>query len=149
MRKLIAAISILFLVSICLSWTGYEAFLGTAVDVNATVTKTNGVGFTSNEIILIGKPAAVVGMAFVFSRAAGSASTVDFAFEVSWDGAKTWGTLDGGTVQIATNTAAVTGTTVRVFKEINLYGVSNIRLKSIYNSDGANNVTGVSVYISY
>lgn len=154
MKKLILTMSIIFLLAFyCFSWSGYEAFFDTAIDVNAGVTKTDGTEFTSNKIILIGKSAAKAGITFTFDRAAGSASTVDVIFEASFDGGTTWATIwdtsDVMKIQVPTNTAAVTGTTVRAFFQLNLNGASHIKVKSIYNSDGANDITGVNLFISY
>ena len=150
-RNLMLAISIIFLVGICFSWSGSAAFFDTAVSVNAGITKTDGTEIESNEILLIGKSTDMFGITVVFDRAAGTSSTVDVDFEVCFSGRSegTWATLDNATFKIPTNEAVVTGTTVRVFKRFDLNGVSRIKVKSIYNSDGANNITGVNAYISY
>lgn len=152
MRKLILTVLIFLIIGLfCFSWNGYEAFLEEAIDVGAGVKKINGTDFTSKEIILIGKGANISGLTLVFTRAAGSALTIDFAFEVSTDGGITWATYgdNDGFIEIPTNEAPVEGNTVRIYWQVYLFGASNIRLKSIHNSDGANNVTAVNVCFSY
>ena len=89
-----------------------------------------------------------------FTRAAGSASTVDFEFEVSTDNRVTWSllrepdALDTPLVQIPTNTPVVSGTTVQATFYFNLPGVSHIRLRSINNNDTVNNLTAINVTLS-
>jgi hypothetical protein len=122
------------------------AFLATAVSVNATVTKVIVTDFPDHKIPLGGKETAT--FTFEFTRAAGSASTVDFRIQGSKDDGATWTTFY--TFQIPTNTVIVTGTTVRVLYDVNLpAGYTHVRLYSIYNSDATNNLTEVNAYMSF
>ena len=125
-----------------------KAFLATAVGVNAGVTKANGTDFTSVEVNVVNLPSQGA-LTVTFARAAGSASTVDFYFEISTDGGSTWATFEGAQISIATNHAVISATTVRSALLVDLGGVSNIRLSKIVNGDGSNNITAVNVSISF
>lgn len=126
-------------------------FLDTAVDVGAGATATNGTEFTSNELE-IGRwlaekqqPGAII---VTFTRAAGTADTVDFELEVSYNGGTTWASFEGVGIKVATNHAVISGTTVRVHIEVNFYGISTIRVHSIKNNDSTNGITACNVTLS-
>jgi len=131
-----------------------EDFIDTAIATITTgVTKVNVTDFTSNEIRVSRSPvpsesADACAITITFTRATGSASTVDFAFEASYDGGVTWATFEGVEIKIASNYSVVSGTTVRVLKTfINIPGVSHIRLKSVKNNDAAS-ITAVNATLS-
>ncbi len=125
------------------------AFLASGVNVNASTTAANGTDFTSVEIPVAEYPSfAAYGVIQVeFARAAGSASTVDFKFQISMDNATTW-TWYNLEIDVPTNTTAVTGTTVRMAYPVQIHGVTNIRLAVIDNTDAANNVTACNAKIA-
>ena len=133
------------------SWT----MLTASVDCAADTVLTRGTDFTSRPIP-IGKESYPrdCSVTITFTRAAGSASTVDFEFEVSTDNGATWSllreadTLDTPLIQIPTNTPVITGTTVRVTFYMNIPAVSHIRLRSIDNNDVANALTAINVTLS-
>jgi len=128
-------------------WAMYtQPFLSADIAVNAGVLKVNGTDFTSAEIDVdrfSGNGTASLYMQF--TRAAGSASTIDANFEVSSNGGATWATLEGGTLSVATNHSVISGTTVRVYKQYNLNGVGKIRLQSVKNNDASNNITAFNI----
>src|SRR4030042_890294 len=129
--------------------------LGTAVDCAADTVLANGTDFASANVP-IGKESYPrdCSVTITFTRAAGSASTVDFEFEVSTDQKATWSllreadSLDTPLIQIPTNTPIMTGTTVRVTFYMNAPAVSHIRLRSIDNNDVANALTAINVTLS-
>lgn len=122
-------------------------FLDTAVNVNAGVTAVNGTAFTSNEIKVGVLGATGIGqIEITFTRAAGTASLVDFEFQVSIDGS-TWSTEEYVTVSAATESDAVSNV-VRCPEPINFSGISKIRLYRIINNDGANNITVCNASVS-
>jgi hypothetical protein len=90
----------------------------------------------------------------IFGRAAGSASTVDIELSVSNDGGLTWSllreatSLDEVLIQVPINTTAIEGNTVRVSFMLNIIGFDRLRVESIENTDGANNITDCQVQIS-
>lgn len=143
MKKYFIALILILALPLLGSWSENETFLATAVDVDASDT----VVITEAHKVNIGN-ASPVGITVIFKRAAGSASTVDFTFQVSYDAGNTWAWYDN-TLQVATNTTAITGTTVRKTFQANAFGISHFKLYSIYNSDGANNVTDCNVVLSY
>ena len=112
------------------------------------MTKANGTDFTSVEVNVVNLPSQGA-LTVTFARAAGSASTVDFYFEISTDGGSTWATFEGAQISIATNHAVISATTVRSALLVDLGGVSNIRLSKIVNGDGSNNITAANVSISF
>ena len=126
-------------------------FLDSAINIAASGTATNGSEFTSNELDVETpmqkrlRPGAII---ITFTRAAGTASTVDFEFEVSYDRGATWASFEGVKIEVATNHVVVSGTTVRVHKEIYFYGVSFIRLHSIKNNDSTNGITACNAILS-
>ena len=154
MKKLIIISILILAIPLLATWNRSDAILDGTLGILATATATNGAEFTSEEVIVYDTP--VIGVTAIYGRAAGSALTVDFVFEVCYDGgsggpaptAAHWATFNGTDIKIATETAAVTGTTVRVFYEIAVYGASHFRVKSITNNDTANNITAVNVVVS-
>jgi hypothetical protein len=132
------------------SWWKSEAFLATAVNCNASATVTNGVDFTSATVraSYIGRPS-VGAISVTFTRAAGSATlTVDFYFQASYDNGTTWADYIES-FSVETGHAVLSGTTVKVTKPINLYGVSHLRLSKIVNNDTANNLTACNATFSF
>lgn len=150
MKRLIPFL-ILFLVFLPLmaSQANLGNLLATAEDVAASGTATNGVEFNSEEIRIARGDFEPSGIFTIeFTRAAGGAETLDFSFEGCYDNKVTWATLNASTLEVATNTAPVTGTTVRVSFTFEWPGVRYVRLKSIENNDTANNVTACNVNVS-
>ena len=154
MKKLIIISILILAIPLLATWNRSDALLDGTLGILATATATNGAEFDSEEVIVYDVSA--IGVTAMYNRAAGSALTVDFVFEVCYDGGSDgpapatahWATFIGTDIKIATETAAVTGTTVRVFYEIAVYGASHFRLKSITNNDTANNITAVNVVVS-
>jgi len=121
-----------------------------AIDIAASATATNDTEFYSAEIAV--EHSAKVIISVTFTRAAGSASTVDFEIEISTDHKNSWSLYRGGSanpmIQTATNTPVISGTTVNMAYQINAVGISHFRIKDIENTDGANAITAVQVQIS-
>ena len=146
-------ISFLFIVALPLNGDYYKHkdFLSDAIDVGANVVKEAGTDFITWEPDF--DPLNTVALTVEFTRAAGTSSTVDFEFEVSFDGGDTWAlfrdSLSNPLIRIPTNTTVISGTTVRVTFQVNVYGYSDIRLKSIDNNDTLNGITAVMVTLSY
>jgi hypothetical protein len=145
MRKLFLICLLVLTVSAFSSQSYYAAFLDTAVDVGAGMTKVNVTDFTSKSHFT---PVNTASITITFTRAAGSASTVDFYFQVSFDGGTTWANYRS-TISVPTNEPVISGTTCRVLTPVNLYGVSHIRLWKIVNGDVGNALTAVNATISY
>lgn len=131
---------------------GYANFIATAISMTASKTAVNGTDFTSKALPAQIEPWSL--LTITFTRAAGSASTVTFTFQVSYDGGTTWANfIDPLTgletyFAIATNHAVISGTTVAVSKPIRLSGVTHIRLQSIVNADSSNALTLVNATLS-
>ncbi len=124
------------------------AFLSSGENVNASTTAVNGTDFTSVEIFVARFEEKFIGAITVtFTRAAGSASTVDFEFQASYDGGTTWSTAYYVRIQVPTNETAVSNV-VRATREVQFYGVSHVRLYRIVNNDGANNLTACNATLS-
>jgi len=156
MKKLtLIALVALLALPLAASYHKHWTMLGTAVDCAADTVISNGTAFVSAHVP-IGKESYPrdCSVTITFTRAAGSASTVDFEFEVSTDKGATWSllreadSLDTPLVQIPTNTPVITGTTVRVTFYFNVPAVSHIRLRSIDNNDVANALTAINVTLS-
>ena len=155
MRKLkIALIGLFFLFFVLnipispQSYHEHENFLVSATSVNAGATAVNGTNFTSRNVRVsrlgYGSVAAIT---VTFTRSAGSSSTVDFEFQVSFDNGTTWSTAYYVRIQVATNETAASNV-VRKTTEINFYGISHVRLYRIVNNDGANNLTACNATLS-
>lgn len=126
-----------------------ENFLATAVaSIGASTTVTNGTDFTSKSLTVGPASHPVAGVVVVFTRAVGAASTLDVNFEVSYDNGTTWASYDDGQVQVATNHAVISGTTVRYYTLLALYGASHVRLKSMVNNWSGGALTSVNVSLS-
>jgi hypothetical protein len=147
MRKAFMFLALLFLIAPIICFGTSKALLTTAVDVGAGVTKYNMTDFNSPG--QSPEHALTAGITVEYTRAAGSASTLDVDFEISFDGGTTWATFEGASFQVATNHSVISGNTVRVFKEYNLFGAFYLRVKSIKNNDASNGVTAVQVYLSF
>jgi len=125
-----------------------DTFLDTAISLNADSEKTIGDGIADHSIPLA--HARIAGITCIFTPAGGSASTVDFYFEVSYDGGTSWASLsDSALFEIATNTPAITGSIVRVYGPVNVQGASHIRWSKVDNNDAVNALTLVNVILSY
>ena len=154
MKRYLAILILILAVPLVASYRWHDALLDGTRGVLATDTATNVTDFTSKDMLVYDVP--VIGVTVMFDRAAGSASTVDFVFEACYDGGSNgppvtgahWATFAGTDIKVATNTAVVTGSTVRVFYEVAVYGASHFRLKSVTNNDVANNITAVNVVVS-
>ena len=125
------------------------AFLGTAENIAAGATATNGSEFTSVEIQVSEYPsyAAFGAIEVTFTRAAGAADTVDFYFQASMDQGTSWATYDL-LFKLATNTTVVSGTTVRYIFQCQWNGITHIRLWKIVKNDGANALTACNARIA-
>lgn len=146
MKKLIVILMLMLVVPLMATYRRHTAFLDGTLGVGTSSTATNGSEFESANIKIHDVP--FIGVTAIFTRAAGSTSTVEFIFDVSFDGGATWATFIGTDVEIATNTAVISGTTVRCFYEISVYGLSNIRLRSVKNNDSSNAISAVNVVLS-
>ena len=150
MKKYILIFVLILTVPLLGSVRKHQNFLTTAIDVDATVTKTNVTDFPSAEVAI--EHSTEAAFTVTFARAAGSASTVDIEIEVSTDNKATWSlyrSADGSAlIRIPTNTSVVSGTTVRRTYQINAIGISHFRVKSVENTDVANNITDFNVQIS-
>ena len=117
MKKRILILLALFIFVSTLSgtyrWKGN--FLATAEDVGLGATATDGTEFNSSEIWVAkqGWPD-ICSITVTFTRAAGSASTVDFAFEASFDGGFTWATFEGVTISVAISSHSLWQNEVRI-----------------------------------
>ena len=131
------------------SWYMSQAFLATGVSCGTSASVVNGTDFGSAavRVSFIGQPS-IGALTVTFTRAAGSSTaTVDFYFQVSYDGGTTYSDYIEP-FSVETGHAAISGTTVRVTKPILLYGVSHIRLYKITNNDGSNALTVCNAAIS-
>jgi len=144
---------ILFFALFCLSvspqsYQGNYPFLTAGVNVNLSTAAVNGTDFTS-EPVWISRPGCgdKVAITVTFTRAAGTASTVDFEFQASYDGGTTWTTAYFVNLQTATNETAVSNV-VRKITLVNVPGVSHLRLYRINNTDAANNLTACNASVS-
>lgn len=123
-------------------------FIAAAIAVGASATKTNGSDFTSSKIVI---PEGVeVGLLLLtWTRAAGSASlTLDFYFQASSDDGATWWDYIEPISDI-TGHAIISGTTVRIARQISLRGMTHLQLSKIINNDSGNDLTSVNATISF
>jgi len=151
MKKLFLTIltAVFLLMPLSADYTGNTAFLATAIAVAADTVEVVGTGIATHSLPLGSQE--IIGITCEFIPAGASASTVDFYFEVSYDGGTTWASLSKNAIaEIPTEQAVVTGeSAVRVFYEVNVYGASHIRWSSVDNNDAVNALSGVNVYLSY
>jgi hypothetical protein len=151
MKKVFILTSIVILilaVTLSANYRRKADFLATAVDVAAGVTKVNGTDFTSNLVrVSYQNDPDIVAITIKFTRAAGSASTVDFEFQSSYDGGTTWSTAYYIRIQVPTNETAVSNV-VRVMKPVYAYGISTFRLYRIVNNDASNGLTACNATLS-
>ena len=156
MKKLtLIFLAALLVLPLMASYHKHWTMLGAAVDCAANTVITNGTNFASAHVPIDKESyPRDCSVTITFTRAAGSASTVDFEFEVSTDRMATWSLLREadslGTplIQIPTNTPTITATTVLVTFYMNVPAVSHIRLRSIDNNDVANALTAINVTLS-
>jgi len=150
MRKLFSILLVILLATpLMADHTGNTAFLATAITVAADTVEVVGTGIATHSLPLGSQE--IIGITCVFTPAGAAASTVDFYFEVSYDGGTTWASLSKKAIaEIPTNQAVVTGgSVVRVFYQVIVYGASHIRWSSVDNNDAVNALSGVNVYLSY
>jgi hypothetical protein len=148
--KRIAGIAILVLALAIFCQGNYrfsQNFLTTAVACGKGATLVNGTGFTSASVDIMNQSAQGV-VTVTFTRAAGTASTMDFEFQVSYDGGTTWSTAYYAVIQVPTNETAATNA-VRVTIPVDFWGVSHVRLYRIKNNDAANDTTACNARISF
>lgn len=128
------------------------------ISVPAGVTKSRGDTFDASTFVTTPfgiDPVDYVAIQVIFSRAAGSASTVNVEFEASCDGGRTWAllrsldALDEALIQIPTNETAFAGNIVKIIGQARAHGLSHIRLRSVENGDGVNDITRFNVLVSY
>jgi len=148
MKKLLVLIWILLLIlPLAASHKKNVDFVTTGFDLAISGTKVIGdTGFTDNKVGVTDAPGGLI--TATFTRAAGSASTVVFYFQVSYDRGTTWADFIQ-TVEVATNHSIISGTTVRVSEPVDLRGISHIRWSKAVNGDAANALTAVNVAISW
>ena len=150
MKKLFPILLVILLAApLMADYTGNTAFLATAIAVAADTVEVVGTGIATHSLPLGSQE--IIGITCVFTPAGAAADTVDFYFEVSYDGGTTWASLSKDAIaKIPTNQAVVTGgAVVRVFYEVMVYGASHIRWSSVDNNDAVNALSGVNVYLSY
>jgi hypothetical protein len=137
------------------SWWATQNFLASGVACGTSTTITNGTNFGSGAIRVsyLGRPSTVA-LTVTFTRVTGSASTVEFYFQVSYDNGTTYSDFhdpvsDADYFSVATNHAAVTGNVVRVTRITSLAGVSHIRLHKIVNNDSSVALTACNASVSW
>jgi hypothetical protein len=151
MKKLILFIAVLALVALpaASDFNHNGKFVATDIaTIAAGATAVNVSNFTASEIKVPMNQALVT---IYFTITTGSATlTVDFYFQVSYDGGTTWADYVEY-FSVESGHAAITGTTVRVAKPITLIGVSHIRLSKIVNNDvtSGHDLTAVNAVISW
>jgi len=148
MKKILIILALLLVIPLFADYSGNTSFLSTAISVAADTEKVIGVGIADHSIPLGDQ--STIGITCIFTPAGTSTSTVDFYFQVSYDGGTNWALLTDTTIaRIKTDTAAVTGSIVRVFYEVNVHGASHIRWSKVDNNDAVNALTLVNVILSY
>jgi len=145
--KFLIVISLLLTISLSGAWRYKTDFIATAFSLGTGGEAMNGEEFDSKELNIVG--ISQIALTVKFTRAAGSASTVDFAFEVSYDNGTNWATYEGVTISVATNHSVISGTSVAVLRLVHALGMSHLRLKSVVNNDGTNGLTAINVSLSY
>jgi len=149
-RSLISVLAIFILSALVFSEVySKKEVLSTAVTLNASTTVVNGAGgVTWYDVTLPSSVSPIIGVTMTFTRAAGSDSTVQAFFQVSFDAGTTWSDLEGQELSVATNHVVISGTTVRVTEMLAVYGVNRLRVKHFINNDGANNVTALQLTVT-
>ncbi len=150
MKKLLFIVLIALMVLPLMADRTYTVAFTTAFNLAASGTATNGTEFTSAEVkVSEEKGTKTALLTMTFTRAAGSATlTVDYYFQVSFDGGTSWSDYIDPT-SIITGHSVISGTTVAVSKPLHLFGVSHIRLSKVVNGDTANNLTACNAYLSW
>lgn len=120
-------------------------FLGTALaSLAASTTAVNGTDFTSTNVKCMEVGGEGVGAIMItFTRAAGDGGDVEFQFQGSWDDGDTWTTVYFVRVYEASDAEAVSNA-VRKVEQVNLYGLTHLRLFQIVNGDAANALTALN-----
>ena len=154
-RLFIIALVMLLALPLLADRTYTQAFTA-AFSLAASGTATNGTEFTSAEVKVSEERGAKIALlTLTFTRAAGSATlTVDYYFQVSYDGGTTWADFhdpiaDADYLSVIAGHAVLSGTTVRVSRIIPLNGVSHIRFSKVINNDTVNNLTAVNAILSW
>ena len=150
MRKifLISVLAILLLMPAWGRWQKNYTMLTAAINIAAGATATRGTEFESP-----GRDVSkydFCALTITFARAAGAVDTVDVDIEI-YNG-QNWTLLaqynGDPLIQVPTNTDAFVGTTVRITYIVNLAGAKHIRIGSVENTDGVNNITAFNVTLS-
>jgi len=133
-----------------------ETYGGSSIDFSTNLTDGSvfQVDFYSTEVWMSrfeGKkePVALFEVRFDRDTETGTAASLDLYFEVSIDGGTTWGTAPLFVIEVPTNTAADTGGVVIYHGMYNLYGVTDIRLAKIDNTDAVTDLFDINVTISF
>jgi len=125
----------------------------TGFSLAAGATGVNGTAFTS-AVVSIPKQAHAGSITVTFTPAGGSASTVQFYFQVSHDKGATWTNyVDPVTgleyIAVATNHAAIGSGVIAVTRWLDLRGFDSIQLASVVNNDATNALTAVNASIGF
>ncbi len=154
MRRFLLIVAILLLfMPLVADYDGNTPFLATAISVSANSVKTLGSGIASHSVPLGEQNK--IGLTCIFTPAGTSSATVDFYFQVSYDGGDSWAALDnlatssGALAEIPTNFPAITGSVVSYYIQIGVKGASHIRWNKVDNNDTSNALSDVNVVMSY
>jgi len=148
MRYLRWFLILCFAVSLEATYLSNRSLTTAAFNVNAGVTATDGSGYTATVVNVKSKPE-YCRVYFKFNNGgAGAANTLQFTLGVSYDGTN-FETTSDLFFEIATNADADGSNNVIKSYRIALEGAKDIKLIKVYNSDGVNNVTAVTVNIVF
>jgi hypothetical protein len=125
-----------------------EAFLATAEDVGTSTTVTNVTDFVSVEIWVsrLGMHP-VCAITVTFTRVTGDSSDVNFNIEASTDDKATWDSAVYTELNVATNVAADSNVVTKTF-QVNIYGITHLRLGSIVNDSSTIALTACNASVS-
>ena len=127
-----------------------KPFLNAAINVAAGATVTHPATMQSRALKVDGYSTCSIQVEF--DRAAGAADTVNIEFWSTQDGVdyslfREAFSLGEELIQIPTETAVVAANTVRVTFILDVRGLQRLRIGSVENSDGVNNITAFNVYL--
>jgi len=150
MKKRLIFIPILVVLLLCGSLnsaTYTKTLLATAVACGAGATVTNVTDFTSlNAWVSQFGYKRVAAITVTFTRVTGAADDVNFNLESSRDDASTWDSAAYVELSVDTNATADSNVVTKTF-QVNVYGITHLRLGSIVNDDSATALTACNVTV--
>jgi len=151
-KILFTALMLLLIMPVFANYRYSRDFLEAVESVNDNTTSVDGVGHDSRDID-ISTGFSVVNITVEFLPAVPAAVSIDFEYQASTDGGRTWTTGLAGDayirIRVNTDVDSIDEIVRITGGPFNVHGVWGLRLYRIVVGDGAGNCTGIQTNVSY